>query len=254
MKTTGDRILDRALDTVGGKGLFVKELDEALRAGRVDVCVHSYKDMPAESDPDLPVVAVGPREDPRDVLLLPDGTSVPDTTKPIGSSSLRRRLQLAALYPDWRTEPVRGNVQTRLRKMNDGQFGGLVLAAAGLKRLGLWHRAARVFEPEEMLPAACQGIIAVQGRAGEEYEYLAAFDNPDARDASLAERAFIRELNGGCSSPTAAYAVVAGDVIRLRGMYVGPEGEPLRGDVSGKRSDAGELGRRLAMRLKGGCA
>ena len=195
MKTTGDKILDRTLDQVGGKGLFVKELDLALTEKRSDLSVHSLKDVPMELDPALPLIAFSKREDPRDVLVLPESavqkvleeaktrhddrslqflmqSVMPDPNLPIGSSSLRRVLQLKKIFPDYRIEPVRGNLQTRLRKLDLGQYGALVLAAAGLRRLGLEHRISRFFTVEEMIPAAGQGIIAVQGRAGEDYSYL----------------------------------------------------------------------------------
>ena len=172
MKTTGDIILDRTLDKVGGKGLFVKELDRALLDGRSELSVHSLKDMPMEVPDELPLLAFSKREDPRDVLVLPEGVTELDRTKPIGCSSLRRTLQLRELFPDMECRSVRGNVQTRLRKLDSGEYSALVLAAAGLKRLGLTHRISRYFEPEEMLPAAGQGILTVQGRKGKDYSYL----------------------------------------------------------------------------------
>ncbi len=252
MKTTGDKILDKTLDAIGGKGLFVKELDEALLAGRVDICVHSYKDLPAPAHPDLPVLAVSPREDPRDVLILPKGTSELDRQKPLGSASLRRKIQLAGLYPDMVCEPVRGNIQTRLRKLDAGDYSGLLLAAAGINRLGLAERVSRVFSVTQMLPAACQGILAVQGRAGENYDYLREINDPDAWDAALAERAFIEALEGGCSAPTAAYAQVSGELINLTGFYVGDNSVMVRRSLEGKRSDAAKLGEKLAITIKKG--
>lgn len=249
MKTSGDIILDRSLDAIGGKGLFIKELDEALLSGRVDVCVHSYKDMPVPDNPDLPVVAVGSREDPRDVLILPENNAGGGIAGPIGTSSLRRRSQLAALYPETACEPVRGNVQTRLRKLDSGQYGALVLAAAGLKRLGLWRRADRVFAAEELLPAACQGVIAVQGRKGEPHPYLDGFHCPDAMDACRAERAFIEGLGATCASPVAAYATVADGELSLAGLYVDPGGALRRGERRGRREDAVGIGLGLAEDL-----
>lgn len=174
MKTTGDIILDRTLDKVGGKGLFVKELDRALLDGRSQLSVHSLKDMPMEVPEELPLLAFSKREDPRDALVLPEGVTELDKTKPIGCSSLRRTLQLGELFPDMECKSVRGNVQTRLGKLDSGEYSALVLAAAGLKRLGLTHRISRYFEPEEMLPAAGQGILTVQGRKGRDYSYLDA--------------------------------------------------------------------------------
>ena len=164
MKTTGDKILDRTLDKVGGKGLFVKELDKALLEKKSQLSVHSLKDMPMEVPEELPLLAFSKREDPRDVLVLPEGIKELDESKPIGCSSLRRTLQLKELYPNMKFKSVRGNVQTRLKKLDEGQYSALVLAAAGLKRLKLENRISRYFEPEEVLPAAGQGILAIQGR------------------------------------------------------------------------------------------
>ncbi len=144
IKTTGDKILDRTTDKIGGKGVFVKELDEALRRGDVDICVHSYKDVPSEDEAELPIVALSPREDPRDVLILPGGVETIDAEKPIGCSSLRRRFQLGIIFPGQLTAPVRGNVQTRLEKLDNGEFSALVLAAAGIKRLGLRRARGRI--------------------------------------------------------------------------------------------------------------
>ena len=200
MKTTGDKILDRTLDKIGGKGLFVKELSAALREGRVDLTVHSCKDFPMEEDPELPLVAFSRREDPRDVLVLPAGQTEIDFSKPIGCSSLRRCLQFQALFPQALMAPVRGNVPTRLRKLDEGQFSALILAGAGLKRLGLEDRICRVFSPEEILPAAGQGILAVQGRKGDNYGWAARIDIPESRAAAQAERQFIR-VTGGPSFP-----------------------------------------------------
>ena len=210
MKTTGDKILNKTLDKIGGKGLFVKELDQALVDGRSDLSVHSLKDMPMEVPAELPILAFSRREDPRDVLVLPEGETEIDFRKPIGSSSFRRRIQIEKLFPQARVESVRGNVQTRLRKLDEGQYGAIVLAAAGLKRLGLEHRISRYFSPQEMLPAAGQGILVLQGRAGEDYSCLEGYEDPAAACAALAERAFVRWLDGGCTSPIAAHAVLDG--------------------------------------------
>jgi hydroxymethylbilane synthase len=253
MKTTGDLILDRTLEQIGGKGLFVKELDRALRQGEVDLTVHSLKDMPMETPEDLPIVAYTCREDPRDVLVLPEGVSVLNPEKPIGCSSRRRQLQLAALYPEMEVQPVRGNLQTRLAKLDGGQFSALVLAAAGLKRLGLKHRISRYFTPEEILPAAGQGIIAVQGRAGEEVAALSAVRSADARFCAQAERAFVRTLNGGCTSPVAAYAQCKDGVLTLTGLYVSSDESVVRrGTVTGTPEEGEALGQALAQKLKEG--
>ena len=184
MTTTGDRILNRTLDQVGGKGLFVKELDQALRDGRTDFSVHSLKDMPMEIPEDLPVLCYSRREDARDVLVLPKGASEPDFSKPVGCSSRRRSIQMKKLYPQAQMKSIRGNVLTRLEKLDAGEYGTLILAAAGLKRLGFEDRISRYFSPEEMIPAAGQGILCVQGRAGEDYSYLTGFDSADSRDCA----------------------------------------------------------------------
>ena len=253
MKTTGDRILDKTLDQIGGKGLFVKELDQALRDGRADFTVHSLKDMPMEVPEDLPLAAFSKREDPRDVLVLPEGVTELDPAKPIGCSSRRRQLQLKELFPDMDIRPVRGNVQTRLKKLQDGEFSALVLAAAGLKRLGLEDRISRYFSPEEMLPAAGQGILAVQTRQGMDTACLAGIHDPDAACCALAERAFVRALDGGCSSPVAAYAVAEGETLTLTGLYVSPDETVVRkGSLSGPRTAAETLGETLADKLKKG--
>lgn len=250
MKTTGDKILDRTLDQVGGKGLFVKELDAALLAGRVDLTVHSSKDLPMETDPRLPLVAFSRRADPRDALVLPAGVTELDPAKPIGCSSLRRRLQLKALFPQMKTAPVRGNVLTRLEKLDRGEYAALVLAAAGLERLGLAGRVSRYFSVEEMLPAAGQGILAVQARADFDPACLREFHDPDSRDCLLAERAFVRALDGGCSSPVAAYATVDGEALTLTGLYVDSQGEARRQTISGPRGQGERLGAALAQDLR----
>lgn len=253
MKTTGDRILDRTLDEVGGKGLFVKELDAALRERRADYTVHSLKDVPMETPEDLPLLCFSSREDPRDALVLPEGTEelAPDAV--IGSSSLRRTLQLRSLFPGHEFSPVRGNLQTRLRKLDEGQYGALVLAAAGLKRLGLEHRIARYFTADEVIPAAGQGILAVQGRLDGDASLISGFGDEAGRCAALCERAFVRELDGGCTSPVCAYAEISGGRIFLRGLYYNEStGEVRVGTAEGTASDAEALGASLARRLRSG--
>ena len=253
MKTTGDRILNKTLDQIGGKGLFVKELDQALRDGRVEFTVHSLKDMPMEVPEDLPLAAFSSREDPRDVLVLPEGASRMDPAKPIGCSSRRRPLQLKALFPEMEIRPVRGNVQTRLAKLEAGEFSALVLAAAGLKRLNLEDRISRYFSTEEMLPAAGQGILAVQTRLGVDTACLRDVQDADTAACALAERAFVRALDGGCSSPVAAYAVTEGESLTLTGLYVSPDETIVRkGALTGDKSQAETLGTRLAEILKNG--
>lgn len=253
MKTTGDKILDKTLDKIGGKGLFVRELDQALRDGRADFTVHSLKDMPMEVPEDLPLAAFSSREDPRDVLVLPEGVTELDPSKPIGCSSRRRQLQLKKLFPEMRIEPVRGNVQTRLAKLEAGQFSALVLAAAGLKRLGLENRISRYFGVEEILPAAGQGILVVQTRKGMNTDCLRLVHDEKTACCAKAERAFVRELNGGCSSPVAAHATVDGETLILTGFYVSPDETIQRkGSIRGGVPDAETLGRTLARLLKEG--
>lgn len=253
MKTTGDKILDKTLDKIGGKGLFVRELDQALRAGRADFTVHSLKDMPMEVPEDLPLAAFSKREDPRDVLVLPEGAKELDKDKPIGCSSRRRQLQLGALYPDMRIASVRGNVQTRLAKLDGGEYSALVLAAAGLKRLGLEHRIFRYFSAEEILPAAGQGILVVQTRQGMDTDCLRLVRDEDSTWCALAERAFVRALDGGCTSPVAAHAVVDGGTLTLTGFYVSAdESVQRKGTLSGSREQAEQLGQVLANQLREG--
>ena len=250
MKTLGDMILDKTLDQVGGKGLFVKELDRALADRRVDLTVHSLKDVPMEQPEGLPLVAYTKREDARDALVLPQSGAW-DKSKPIGCSSARRRVQLAALFPEIEVKPVRGNVLTRLDKLDRGEYGVLVLAAAGLHRLGLEGRITRYFSPDEIIPAAGQAILAVQGREGELAKEVKKLDDADAHDCATAERSFVRTLGGGCFAPVAAYAETEGDMLHLRGLYVTEdESRSVRGAVTGPRSEAASLGRTLALQLQ----
>lgn len=246
MKTTGDRILDRTLDKIGGKGLFVRELDQALREGRVDVTVHSCKDLPMEEDPELPIAAFSRREDPRDALILPEGAAELDFSRPIGCASLRRKIQLQKLFPQASIEPVRGNVLTRLEKLDGGQFSALVLAAAGLKRLGLEGRISRIFSADELLPAAGQGILAAQVRSGEDASWLAPFADRESGVRARAERSFVKALDGGCSSPIAAFAVLEGETLTLTGMGAGGE----KSALTGPAGQPEELGRALAERMR----
>lgn len=251
MKTTGDIILDRPLAQVGGKGLFVKELDRALMDGRTDLSVHSLKDLPMEVSEELPVVAYSRREDERDALILPEGTDEIDFSKPIGTSSLRRVLQLKRLYPEASFESVRGNLVTRLRKLEEGKYSALILAAAGVKRMGLEHRIRRYFTVDEVIPAAGQGILAVQGRRGQDYSYLEGYDDRNGRYAALAERAFVRALDGGCSSPVAAHAVICEDRLTLTGLYYGGDGDHYETAVlDGDVSDVEKIGLALAGQFR----
>ena len=253
MKTTGDKILDRTLDKVGGKGLFVKELDAALLDGRADLTVHSCKDLPMEENPAIPLAGFSKREDPRDVLVLPEGVTELDKAKPIGCASARRAVQLKELFPDMETAPVRGNVLTRLRKLDEGQFSALVLAAAGLKRLGLEGRITRYFTVEEMIPAAGQGILALQTRAGEDLSFLAGVLDEEGTLCARAERAFVRALDGGCSSPIAAHAVLSGGEFTMTGLYVKEDGAAIRRTVTGPRDQGENLAEHLADEIKEAC-
>ncbi len=250
MKTTGDKILDKTLDKIGGKGLFVKELDKALIDGRADLTVHSLKDMPMQISDELPIVAFSKREDPRDVLVLPKGVDMLDRTKPIGSSSKRRQLHLKKLYPDMEVKPIRGNLQTRLKKLDDGEFSAIVLAYAGLKRLGLENRASKVFSPSEMVPAACQGILAVQSRTDFDVRLLKDFNDEETKSIAMAERSFVTELDGGCSSPVAAFAEIENGNITLTGFYVDEYENQLTKTVTGPLKDGVALGRQLAQNMK----
>ena len=250
MKTTGDLILDRPLSQIGGKGLFVKELDKALLEGRVDFTVHSSKDLPMDIPPELPLVAFSHRADPRDALVLPQGVDTLDPTRPIGCASLRRTLQLRKLFPHHQVAPVRGNVQTRLAKLDRGEYSALVLACAGLDRLGLENRISRRFPVEEMLPAAGQGILAVQSRADVDTSCLSGFHDPVAAVCLTAERAFVGALDGGCSSPVAAHATVDGDTVTLTGFYVDHEGESYIESSCAACADAREMGAELAVRMR----
>lgn len=251
MKTTGDRILDRSLDKIGGKGLFVKELDRALMEKTTDISVHSLKDMPMQIPEELPVVAFSGREDPRDALVLPEGVKEIDFSKPIGCSSKRRMLQLKVLYPQATFANIRGNVLTRLHKVDSGEYAATVLAVAGLRRLGLEHRVSRYFTTEEMIPAAGQGILAVQGRKGEDYRFLEGYGDPQSTAAALSERAFVTELDGGCTSPVAAHATVQGNQIFLHGLYYDEETQAWdTGTLAGSIDEPDRLGRELARKLK----
>lgn len=251
MKTTGDKILNKTLDKIGGKGLFVKELDAALLDGRSDISVHSLKDMPMEVSKELPLLGFSKREDPRDVLVLPKGKTELDKALPLGCSSARRILQLKELFPDMEVKSIRGNVLTRLEKLDRGEYSALILAAAGLKRLGLEERISRYFSTDEMIPAAGQGILAVQGRQGEDYSYLSGFFDEESTWCALAERSFVRTLNGGCSSPIAAYAAVDNGILKLTGLYAA-EGSTsyVTGQIEGNPAEAERLGKNLAEQLK----
>ncbi len=245
-KTTGDMILDKSLDSIGGKGLFVKELDMALLRGDADVSVHSLKDMPMESDERLPVIAYSKRALPFDALVLPKGEGSVDFSKPVGCSSRRRSIQLKLIYPEADIKSVRGNVLTRLEKLDRGEYSALVLAAAGLERLGLEDRISRLFSAEEMLPASGQGIIALQCRRG--FEWLGAVNDISSEICAKAERAFIKRLDGGCTSPAAAFCTVEGESIFVRGMNV-KDGNIVRSEIRADKNECEKAGIILAERL-----
>ena len=252
MKTTGDRILDRTLDKVGGKGLFVKELDQALSDGRIDLAVHCVKDMPMQLAPGMAVLGWSRREDPRDALVLPRGVTEMKAGGVIGTSSLRRAIQLKPLFPDCEIRPVRGNLQTRLGKLDNGEYDALVLAVAGMKRLGLEDRISRAFDASEIIPAAGQGILAVQGREGEACPWLEGYADEAAGICARCERAFVRELDGGCTSPVCAYAELDGETVRVQALYWDQETNEARvGEAAGGIDDAEAVGIDLARRLRG---
>lgn len=251
MKTTGDKILDRSLDKIGGKGLFVKELDKALLEGKTILSVHSLKDMPMDIDRQLPIVAYSKREDPRDVLVLPLGQTELNLNLPVGCSSLRRMVQLKKLYPNMTFKNIRGNVLTRINKLDSGEYGALILAAAGLKRLKLENRISLYFEINEIIPAAGQGILAVQGKIGADYSFLDKFKDLDSEKIAICERAFVKQLDGGCSSPIAAYACILNNKIRLKGLYYNEQTKQCIIDTMESDIDSAyELGIELANKLK----
>ncbi len=256
MTTTGDvnmKPFSEASDKFGIKGLFTQELEEALKSGEIDVAVHSLKDVPMCANDELPIVAYSARGDARDALVLPEGAAEISDALPLGCSSARRRLQLAKLFPGMRVEPVRGNVNTRLRKLDEGQFSALVLAAAGLQRVGLGERISRYFTTDEMIPAPGQGILACQGRAGESYEYLDAVRCEAAACCARAERGFSAELGGGCTAPVGAYAEIIDGELTLHGFYADEaEGIYREGRACGRPENAEELARGLARRLREG--
>jgi hydroxymethylbilane synthase len=259
--TRGDRILDVPLADVGGKGLFVKEIEDALLAGQAELAVHSMKDLPAELAPGLTIGAVPEREDPRDALVAPRAgtfSALPPGAR-VGTSSLRRGAQLRALRPDLRIEMVRGNVETRLRKASEGPSTGsgqaldaVVLAHAGLRRLGLADRITYLFPPEEMLPAVAQGALAIEARAGDEATLarLRALDDALTRTQVEAERGFLARIQGGCQIPVAAHATVEGNHVRLRALVASVDGARLvRAERSGPRDQARALGEAVAEEL-----
>jgi hydroxymethylbilane synthase len=256
VRTRGDRIQDAPLAGVGGKGLFVKELEEALLAGRADLAVHSAKDLPAELAPGTALAAFPERADPRDALVASRrGTSVASLASGarVGTGSLRRRAQLLALRPDLEIVGLRGNVDTRLRKLESEGLAAVVLACAGLERLGLAERIDERIDPRQMLPAVGQGTLALQTRAGGALaKDLAALDHAATRAATLAERAFLARLAGDCNVPLAAQARVEGDEVFLSGLLASPDGARLlRADGRAPRVSPEAAGVRAAEAILG---
>jgi len=254
MSTKGDEVLDRSLQKIGGKGLFIKELEVAMEQGRADIAVHSMKDVPAEMPPGFALAAVLSRANPFDALVstaaytldtLPDGALV-------GSSSLRRQAQLLARRPDLRVEPLRGNVNTRLARLDDGDYDAIVLACAGLERLGMPERIGATLSADEILPAAAQGVVGIECRedAGELRRVLAALEDRTAKTTTLAERAVARRLEADCQSPVASFAVIDDDDIRLTGLVASADGRRvLRESMTGSVREPETLGLSLAARL-----
>jgi hydroxymethylbilane synthase len=247
--TTGDRELDRPLPEIGGKGVFTSELENALLAGEVDAAVHSLKDLPVEDTPGIVVAAIPSRESAFDVLVSANGKSLADLPEgaKVGTCSVRRTAQLLAIRPDLTVLPLRGNVDTRVRKVHDGEYDAIVLAYAGLARLGMQDQIAETFPLNAMLPAPGQGALAVQCRADDEgtINLLAAIHDPITAAAVDAERAFLASLGGGCSLPVAAYAQKSDGTVILTGAVISPDGkQAIR--LSAVDSDPHELGERLA--------
>jgi hydroxymethylbilane synthase len=254
IKTTGDRIQDVPLAEVGGKGLFTKELDQALFDDRIDMAVHSLKDLPFELPEGIVLSAIGEREDPRDALVS-DGPCLADLPEGarIGTSSLRRGSQLRARFPGLDLVMLRGNVDTRLRKLDAGEFDGIILAAAGLKRLGFGDRITELIAPDVMLPAIGQGALAFVCRAADASarDALQVVNHPDTHSAIISERALMASLEGSCQVPVAGYAQVEDGKIRLRGLIAALDGSRIVADhVSGSIEDAASLGTELGGRLR----
>jgi hydroxymethylbilane synthase len=250
IKTTGDKITGVPLAKVGTKGLFTKEIEEALLAGSVDLAVHSLKDLPTDLPGGLIIAAIPEREDPRDAMVGAGLDHLPAGAK-VGTSSLRRSAQLRHMRPDLEIASVRGNVDTRLRKLDQGQYASIVLAAAGLRRLGWADRMVHVFDPEVMCPAVGQGALAIETRdSGAGLETCRQLDHEPSRVAVTAERAVLRALGGGCQVPIGAHARVSGGVVNLVAIVASPDGgRLLRDSARGAASAAEGMGADLAARL-----
>jgi hydroxymethylbilane synthase len=255
IRTTGDTIIDRPLAEEGGKGLFTKEIEEALIRGDIDLAVHSAKDMPTFLPKGLILAACLEREDPRDVFISAKAKTIaalPQGAK-VGTASLRRQAIMKRARPDLEVAPLRGNVETRLRKLDDGEADAIILALAGLRRLGLEGRATRIMSADEFLPAAGQGAIAVETREddAETRALLAKIDHSDTSTAVAAERAFLAVLDGSCKTPIGAHAIIEGETLRFRGLIARPDGSAAH-DIAatGARSDAVQIGESCARELK----
>jgi hydroxymethylbilane synthase len=255
IRTSGDAIQDRPLADVGGKGLFTKEIEEALLDGRVDLAVHSTKDMPTVSQAGLMLAACLEREDPRDAFISRKAKSLAELPRgaTLGTASLRRQAIAKRLRPDLRVVPLRGNVETRLRKLDGGEVDATMLALAGLKRLGLVQHAADIMSIEEFLPAVGQGAIGIEARAGDARtrDILARIDHADTSVAIACERAFLAELDGSCKTPIAGHATVSGGAVHFRGLIARPDGAAAH-DISGTghRADALKIGAEAGHELK----
>ena len=257
--TSGDRFLDQPLSAIGGKGLFVKEIEEALSARAIDCAVHSMKDVPDELAPGLVIAAVPAREDPRDLLIARGGNglrALPNGAR-LGTSSLRRMALCRAARRDLDVIPLRGNVDTRLRKLDAGEVDAIVLAAAGLRRLGITRADAAFLDPEDFVPAIGQGALAIETRNDSTAAILAALDDPSTRVAVTAERAFLHRVAGSCRTPLAAHATIHGESMTLRALIASPDGSRVvRGERTGRPAQGAAMGVDLADDLlaRGGAA
>jgi hydroxymethylbilane synthase len=250
IKTTGDKITDVPLAKVGGKGLFTKEIEEALLDGRAQLAVHSLKDLPTELPAGLVLAAVPEREDPSDAIVGKRLDELPQGAR-VGTSSLRRAAQLRKLRPDLEIESVRGNLDTRLRKLDEGRYDAILLAAAGLKRLGWGGRIAEILPADRMCPAVGQGALAIETCAsGAGFDAVRELDDTPTHAAVAAERGLLAALGGGCQVPIGAHATVSGSELRLLGVVASPDGsEVVRAEGRGAVQDAAEVGRRLGEEL-----
>jgi len=254
IKTSGDRITDVPLAKVGGKGLFVKEIEDALAEGSADLAVHSMKDVPAVLPEGLGIVAVPKREDTRDALIMRKGGSIGDLCKGavIGTSSLRRSAQIRTMRPDFEIRDLRGNLDTRLRKLDEGQFDAIILAAAGLKRMGWQDRITMYMDPVEFIPAIGQGALAIEARSSDlrMRSLLAPLDHPETAVAVLAERSLLKTLEGGCQVPIGGHARIAGKIVELWGVVASLDGRQLfRTARTAPVQDAISLGEKVAVEL-----